>query len=254
MDNSTPRTPARPLAAVLAAAVAVAGLTGCEAGSARANERWVVTEDSRVEIDWDAVNTAYREAEGPEDFEKRVNEIYAGDEVISVSVQDLDEKTQVVTGFFDKDENGQVGEGEKVFTIKRDLAGDKAQYQISGHGAYAGYHSPMWDIAAGMMLGSFLSSMFMPSYRPMYMVPYSTSPTRRGALMSHRDSFRAANPSRFPAKTSGSGRSYGSKGGAWGSSGSGSRSSGGGFGGGRRAGGGFGTHARPGRTPVLLRA
>lgn len=252
MNTPNPRTPARPLAVVLAAAVAVAGMTGCEAGANRGNERWVVTEDSRVEIDWDAVNQAYREAEGPEDFERRVNEIYAGDEVISVSVQDLDERTQVVTGFFDKDADGRVGDAEKVFTIKRDLEGDKAQYQISGHGAYAGYHSPMWDIAAGMMLGSFLSNMFMPSYRPMYMVPYSTSPTRRGALMSHRDSFRAANPSRFPPKASGSGRSYGSKGGSWGSSGSG-RSSGG-FGGGRRSGGSFGVRARAGRTPVRLGA
>lgn len=236
---------ARPLALALTAAIALTGMPGCESGPSR--ERWVVTEDTRVEIDWDAVNEAYRQAEGPEDFERRVNEIYPGDEVVSVSVRDLDDKTQVVTGFFDKNGDGSAEDGEKIFTIKRDLVGEgNAQYQIAGAGPYHGYHSPMWDIAAGMMLGSFLSNMFMPGYRPMYMVPYATSPMRRNALMAHRDSYRAANPSKFPPKSSTSGRSYGSRGSQWGSSGSG-RSGGGG-----RRGGSFGTKAGRARTRLSV--
>lgn len=246
MNKPLSRVAARPFAAVLAAAIALSSVTGCEAGPS--GGRWVVTEDTRVDIDWDAVNQAYRDAEGPEDFERRVNEIYAGDEVISVSVRDQDDRTQVVTGFFDKDGDGSVGEREKVFSIQRDVAGEgRAHYQISGYGPYAGYHSPMWDIAAGMMLGSFLSNMFMPGYRPMYMVPYSTSPARRGALMAHRDTYRAANPSKFPARSSTSGRKYGSRGGAWGSGGAGSRS-----GGSSRRGGSFGLAG--GRTRARLRA
>lgn len=230
---------------MLSAAVALGGVAGCESG--RSNERWVVTEDTRVEIDWDAVNKAYREAEGPEDFERRVNEIYTGDEVISISVRDLDEKTQVVTGFFDKDNDGAAGESEKIFTIKRDIVGEgAAQYQIAGAGPYGYYRSPMWDIASGMMMGAFLSSMFMPSYRPVYVTPYTTSPARRNALAAHRDGYRAANPSKFPPKKSTSGRSYGSRGGQWGSGGSGRT---GGGGGGRR-GGGFGLKAKRSRTAL----
>lgn len=248
MNSPVARFAIRPLVVALSAAVALGGVTGCESG--RSNERWVVTEDTRVEIDWDAVNQAYREAEGPEDFERRVNEIYGGDEVVSVSVKDENDKSQVVTGFFDKDGDGSAGESEKIFTIKRDVVGSgAAQYQIAGAGAYSHYHSPMWDIAAGMMLGSFLSNMFMPGYRPMYMVPYNTSPARRGALAAHRDSFRAANPSKFPPKSSSSGRSYGSRGGAWGSGGSGRSGGGGG-----RRGGGFGTKSNAKRARVLLRA
>lgn len=244
MSNSLSRVPGRSLAVALAAAVALSGMTGCEG---RGNERWVVTENTQVEIDWDAVNTAYREAEGPEDFERRVNELYAGDEVISISVRDEDERTQVVTGFFDKDGNGSVNESEKIFTIRRDIVGEgAAQYQIAGAGPYGHYRSPMWDIAAGMMLGSFLSNMFMPGYRPMYVTPYATSSARRGALAAHRDSYRAANPSKFPAKSSTSGRKYNSRGSQWGSGGSGTRSGGG------RRGGGFGTHA--GRTRTVVRA
>ncbi len=234
----------RALALALMASVASTGMIGCGGGS-EGRERWVATEDTTVEIDWDAVNQAYKDAEGPEDFEKRINEIYTGDEIISVSVRDLDEKTQVVTGFFDKDENGEVAEGEKVFTIQRDIVDpEKAQYSINGHGAYGHYHSPMWDIASGMIMGSMLSRMFMPGYTPMYRQPYTTSPAARGALASHRNTYRAANPAKFQ-KASGSGRTYGKTGGSFG----GSRSSGGG---GRVGGGRFGVRRPAGRKVVHL--
>lgn len=217
----------RSLVFALAASVALGGVTAC--GGPSGNERWVVTEDTTVDIDWDAVNQAYRDAEGPEDFEQKVNEIYTGEEIISISVRDADDKSQTVTGFFDKNADGKAGDDEKIFTIQRDVVGaDKAQYQIAGHGPYAHYHSPMWDIASGMMMGMFLSSMFSPGYRPMYTTPYTTSPARQAALSQHRASYRAANPGKF-AKSS-SGRSYGNRGGAWGSSGSGRRRSGGSFG------------------------
>ncbi len=232
----------RALVIALGASVAATGFTAC--GGPQGNERWVATEDTTVEIDWDAINQAYRDAEGPEDFEKRVNEIYTGDEIISVSVRDTDEKTQIVTGFFDKNEDGQVGEGEKVFTIQRDIVDpNKAQYAINGHGAYGYYHSPMWDIASGMIMGSMLSRMFMPGYTPMYMTPYTTSPAARGALATQRSAYRAANPAKFQ-KASGSGRTYGSKGGSFGG--------GGRSGGGRSGGGRFGFKRPAGRKVVHL--
>ena len=104
-------------------------------------------------------------------------------------------------------------------------------------------------VAAGMMMGSMMSRMFMPGYTPMYRQPYTTSPAARGALASQRNSFRAANPSRFPPKASGSGRSYGGKGGAFGGAGSGRT---GGGGGGRSGGGRFGVARPAGRKVVHL--
>lgn len=253
--DSAPSVPARaptsrPLALArrsfvfaLAAAVSLGGVTAC---GSPGTDRWVVTENTNVELDWDAINEAYKNAEGPEDFEQKVNEIYTGDEIISVSVRDNDDKSQVVTGFFDKNESGNVDDGEKIFTIQRDITGaDSAQYQINGYGPYGYYHSPMMSIASGMMMGMFLSSMFSPGYRPVYVTPYTTAPGRRAALAESRSSFRAANPAKFP-KASGSGRSYGNRGGAFGSSGSG-RSSGG-----RRSGGSFGVQRPAGRRVVDL--
>jgi hypothetical protein len=185
----------------------------CERSS---TERWVTTKNTNVALDWDAVGKAYKEAEGPEDLERRVNELYQGDELISVAVVDKDDATQVVTGFFDKNEDGALGEGEAIFEITRKVTGQgSGTYQMQGHGYYAGYHSPVMGLATGMILGSMLSRSMAPGYQPMYRSAYVTNTSRRAALSNHRSTYRQANPSRF-AKRSRSGKTYGSKGSGFG--------------------------------------
>lgn len=229
----------RVLAAFLSLTMLGTGAVGC---SSERTERWVTTENTNVKINWDKVNEAYKAADGPQDLEKRINEIYEGDEVISVHVQDTDAKTQLVTGFFDKNTNGAVDDGEKIFTIRRDLTGEgAAQYQTMGYGPYLGYTSPFLSITSGMLMGMMVSSMFRPNYMPMYTVPYATPPARAVAISGARSQYRAQNPHMF--QKSQSGRSYGSKP---------PRS----FGGGRvRGGGSFGLR-RAGRAvrPVRLSA
>lgn len=198
----------RLLAAVLGLSL-TAGAGGMACSRSERPERWATTENTNVKLDWDKVNEAYKHAEGPEDLERRVNEIYAGSEIISVAVHDVDDKTQVVTGFFDRDKDGKPSDPEKVFTIKRDLRGAEAQYQTQGYGPYyGGYTSPLFSIASGMLMGSMLSSMFRPSYVPMYSTPYVTSAARVSQLDTHRTGYRAANPARY-GKPSQTGRSYG---------------------------------------------
>jgi hypothetical protein len=220
---------------LLTGLAAMIALAGCRKEEKPGNERWVTTENTKVDIDWDKIAEAYKTAEGPKEFETRVNEIYEGEEIISVSVHDQDAKTQVVTGFFDRNGNGTAEDAEKAFSLQRDVVDESnAKYRVQGYGHYAGYHnSMMWNIAGGMMLGSMMSSAFRPNYVPVYTQPYTTSPGRTGELRNQRSSYRAKNPSRFK---SGSGRSYGSKGGSFGSSGRSSsptRSTGRSFGGGR---------------------
>ncbi len=225
------------LAAILATSVLAAGAAGCSSDDG--TERWATTENTNVAIDWDKVNEAYKTAEGPEDLEKKINEIYEGDEIISVSVKDNEDKSQVVTGFFDKNTSGAIDEGEQIFTITRNITGEgTASVQTQGHGYYGGYHSPMMSIVTGMMIGSMMSNAFSPRYAPM---SYTTSSARASNLSSQRSSYRAANPSRFSKPSRSTGRSYG---------GSPGRSSGGSRGGGR-----FGL-AATGRTvrPPLLTA
>jgi hypothetical protein len=193
--------------AALLAGLLVTGSVACS--SEPESNRWVTTENTNVKIDWDKVNQAYKDATGPEDLEKRINEIYEGEEIISVSVQDSDEKNQTVTGFFDKNKSGSVDEGEKIFTINRRVTGEgTGEIQTTGHGPYYGYHSPLMSIATGMLLGSMLSSAFAPRYVPMYTQPYTTTAARAGAIGSERASYRASNPSKF-SKPSRTGRTYG---------------------------------------------
>ncbi len=223
------------------AAVLSLALAGCERRpEPTASERWATTENVNVDIDWNKVNKAYEQAQGPEDLELKINEIYEGNELISVSVQDLDDKTQVVTGFFDKNEDGKVDEPEKIFTIRREITGEGAgQYATEGHGHYASYHSPMMGIMTGMLMGSMLSNAFSPRYVPAYTQPYTTGADRRSQLQSQRSQHRAKNPGRYtPPKPSNTGRSYG-----------GSR------GGAPRGGGRFGIRRAPGAPrPVRLTA
>jgi hypothetical protein len=97
----------------LAGAVVGAG-TACSdrtvIGGAGVDERWTTTENTKVALDWDKVAEAYRLAEGPADFERRVNEIYEGEEIISIAVRDDGDRTQVITGFFDKNGDGRVSD------------------------------------------------------------------------------------------------------------------------------------------------
>jgi hypothetical protein len=196
------------LAAFLGISLVTGGVgAGCSSDSEE-TQRWVTTENTNVKIDWDKINEAYKLAEGPEDLERRVNEIYEGDEIISVSVKDEDDTTQIVTGFFDKNTDGKVDDGEKIFTIKRQLSNGEAKYQTQGYGPHYGYYmSPFFSIASGMLMGAMLSSMFSPGYMG-YRTAYVTSPTRAQALSSQRSAYRASNPSRF-SKPSQTGRSYG---------------------------------------------
>jgi len=195
------------LASALSLAL-IAPVAACSSGDNDRVDRWATTENTNVKIDWDKVNQAYKDANGPEDLEKRINEIYEGDEIISIAVTDQDDKTQLVTGFFDKNKSGSVDEGEKIFTIKREpTAEGTAQVQTMGYGPYAGYVSPFWTVASGMMMGAMISNMFAPRYVPMH---YTTSQARIGDLSSHRTSYRAANPQRFGPRSQ-TGRNYGGK-------------------------------------------
>lgn len=204
----------RRAALIVIAPVALAAL-GCSRPSgttersepAEKTERWPTTESSSAPMDWDKLHDAYKMASGPEDLERRVNELYGGDEVVSIAVADVDDKTQLVTGFVDRNASGAVDEGEKLFAIRRELTSEtNAQVQSLGYGPYAGHQSPFFSIASGMLMGSMMSRMFMPGYVPMYRQPYTTPGARLSTLQQSRSSYRAANPSQF--QRSQSGRTY----------------------------------------------
>lgn len=119
------------------------------------------------------------------------------------------DKNQVVTGFFDKNTDGNPDEGEKIFTIRRELSDGEAKYQTVADGPHCGYYTLLFfSIASGMMMAAMLSSVLTPRYVAVYHTAYVTTVARVSTLSSHRSSYRAENPSRF-SKVSRSGRTYG---------------------------------------------
>jgi hypothetical protein len=212
---------AKVVASVLALAVPVVGCTAhthttetVTTVPSETIERWPEgttsggTAENATQLDFNKVNEAYREADSPEDFEKRVNEIYEGDDIISIAVEDQDEQHQTVTGFIDRNENGSVDEGEKIFEIKRTpteaTAGTEtttvshtAQYVTTGYGPYAYYTSPYYPLVWGT--GIAVGAMAAMAWRGAAYAPYryATSAARVGALNSYRGNYRAANPQRF---------------------------------------------------------
>lgn len=201
---------AKIVASVLALAVPIAG---CGSSQSEAVEPWPETENAGGEtaatsqIDFDAISKAYREASSPEEFEQRVNEIYEGDDIVSIAVEDQDDQTQLVTGFIDKNGNGTMDEGEKIFSIKRTPTGSgeeqTAQYVTTGYsyevgvGYYPYYTSPYYPLVWGTGLA--VGAMAAMAWRGAAYAPYryATSAARVGALNSYRAGYRASHPQRF---------------------------------------------------------
>jgi hypothetical protein len=201
---------ARLVATVLALAVPI---VGCGSSQSEVVEPWPETtnaggsESPTAKIDFEAISQAYKEANSPEDFEQRVNEIYQGDEIVSIAVEDQNDQTQLVTGFIDKNGNGTVDEGEKIFTINRTPTGSGEQqtaqsvttgytYDV-GVGYVPYYTSPYYPLVWGTGLA--VGAMAAMAWRGAAYAPYryATSAARVGALSMYRGNYRAANPQRF---------------------------------------------------------
>lgn len=122
-------------------------------------------------------------------FEKRVNEIYEGKEVVSIDANRKTGKLEVIGFIDDKKEPGfQKGE-EKLFSIEQtgDVTNDQLPYRVSGTSGvpyYEGHHSILGNPIVQMLV---LSHM-MNSWGGRYSTPYNQTVI----LRDHRDTFRTS--------------------------------------------------------------
>lgn len=151
------------------------------------NEEWASGDSARaneLNLNVDDVQKAFKEAKGPEDFEKRVNQIYTGDEIISIYVAKAEQGKQLVTLYIDKDpKDGQVQDKEKILDLSRIVDDNKKEARLYTHGYgpygyYTGY-SPLTYMATGALMYWALSR---PYYTPVSR--YSTIRTNRSAYRS----------------------------------------------------------------------
>jgi hypothetical protein len=122
-------------------------------------------------------------------FEKRVNEIYDGKEVVSVDATRKEGKL-VVVGYIDqKKQPGFVDGDEKLFTIEQtgDAVNNEMPYRVSGYDNrpyYEGHRSILDNPFLQMML---ISHFMGGGWGGRYYTPYS----QVGILGGYRDTYRA---------------------------------------------------------------
>ncbi len=156
----------------------------------RSEDQWAETEGKAGYINLEAVEEAMKKSENVSDFEKRVNEIYQGDEVILIEVKNEDNGEQLVSGYADLNENGKIDydEDEKLFTFRRWYEEGNQRGEMRGYGVNSYYYHPY---PAGM---NFLTTwlLFSALSRPAYMVPvYHTTIADVGTIKEHRATYRS---------------------------------------------------------------
>lgn len=144
-------------------------------------------------INLDEVQKAFWESKGKDfnswmsQFEKRVNEIYEGKEVISIDATRKDNRL-VVTGYIDKDNKEGFAPGdEKLFSLEQtgEAVNNELPYRVSGADNrvyYEGHHS--------LLDNPFLQAMLISHMMGGWGGYYSTPRTQTIILRDHRDNYR----------------------------------------------------------------
>jgi len=112
------------------------GAVGC-GGNASKQQDWVVTEIATGRLNLDAVKDAFETSKDISEFEKRVNEIYEGDNLVLIRVED-NESQKIISGFEDLNQSNAIEEGtdDKLFSITL----EEKKYDLYGYGYNHYYH------------------------------------------------------------------------------------------------------------------
>lgn len=194
----------KPVRLVLVPALALGLLAGCSPGKqaqGAASERYVsaTVQGEKEKINLDAVHEAFFQTAGKDlsawmgNFEKRVNEIYQGEDIVSVDAEKKDGMVRV-TGFLDKnDESGYQGADEKLFELKQTGAiaeGKGFPYELSGQGGtphHNGYPPPGYYGHTGLLDNPFVQMMIIGS---LLNRPYFTPMGNHQVIREHRTGYR----------------------------------------------------------------
>ena len=170
--------------ALLAGASLIAGPAIAACGdSGPTYEQWAATDGAAGRINLNEVQQAFKDAESPTDFEKRVNEIYEGDGVILIRVQQ-DGESMVLGGWEDLNKSKEIEDAsdDLLFTIVRN---HDNQHEMRGYGANGYYHH---GFGAGDFLFTYmLLSAFSPGFGGYY---YYTPVHRYDTISRDRANYR----------------------------------------------------------------
>ena len=196
--------------ALLAGASLIAGPAIAACGSSGPSyEEWAATDGAAGRINLDEVQKAFEDAESPTDFEKRVNEIYEGDGVVIIRVeQDGDRMNLEGWEDLNKSKGIEDASDDRLFSIVRD---HNREHEMRGYGANSYYRS---HFGAGDFLFTY---MLLSAFTPMGGYYYRTPINRYDTISRDRTNYRnsgsyrsqvSKNSSYFSKQKSFAGSSY----------------------------------------------
>lgn len=194
----------KPIRLILVPALAVGLMVACSPGKnapGGATERYVsaTVQGQAEKINLDAVHEAFFQTAGKDlqtwmgNFEKRINEIYQGDDIVSIDAEKKDGMVRV-TGFLDRnDEPGYQAADEKLFELKQTGAmveGKGFPYELSGQDGtphHTGYPPPAYYGHGGLLDNPFVQMLIIGS---LLNRPYYTPAGHYPVLRDYRTSYR----------------------------------------------------------------
>jgi len=179
MTTKMRRAGTRTVAGALIAAGPV--IAACSTGPSY--DEWAATDGAAGRINLEEVQSAFKDAASVSEFERRVNEIFEGDNLILVRARQ-DPDALVLEGWEDLSGNFEIDEAtdDKLF----DIVEREKQHQMRGYGSNGYYNR-------GFGGGNFLFTYMVISSMGPRGYYYSTSPTyARGGLQSSRTSYRSS--------------------------------------------------------------
>ncbi|HGJ66251.1 TPA: hypothetical protein ENS27_12870 [bacterium] len=174
---------------IASAGIIVGGSLFSFVGCSSRSEQWAETSGQAGRINLEAVEEAMEKSKDVTEFEKRVNEIYQGKELVLIEVKNEDNGKQLVSGYADLNDNNQIDyeEDDLLFTFTRWFEDGSYKGEMRGYGVNSYYHHP-YSYGTDMFMTWML---FSALTRPAYMVPvYHTTISDAGAIRSYRDSYR----------------------------------------------------------------
>ncbi len=170
--------------ALLAGASLIAGPAISACGSSGPTyDQWAATDGAAGRINLDEVQKAFEDAQSPTDFEKRVNEIYEGDGIVIIRVEQ-DGDYMNLEGWEDLNNSKQIEDGsdDRLFSIVRN---HNREHEMRGYGANGYYRS---HFGVGDFLFTYmLLSAFSPGFGGYY---YSTPINRYDTINRDRTNYR----------------------------------------------------------------
>ena len=168
--------------ALLAGASLIAGpaIAACDSGPTY--EDWAATDGAAGRINLDEVQKAFEDAQSPTDFEKRVNEIYEGDGVVLIRVEQ-DGDYMNLEGWEDLNNSKQIEDAsdDRLFSIVRN---HNREHEMRGYGANSYYRSHFG-------VGDFLFTyMLLSAFTPMGGYYYATPIYRYDTISRDRTNYR----------------------------------------------------------------